>query len=219
MSSILTPTTLGVNNSSPSGTLHATGTTHQLGTLSITNSASSSSTSVRAQIDLNDSTRLMNLLNNGASFAQISSTGNISLPTWGYGLFSVTGGTYTAQSDLNLGSGTLANNISVSGQVMTFVNTGVYRIEVILNQTTGVSGSVNITLYSSSTSGGTYSGGLSFSTGNTAQTGDSTTLHSFLVQVTSSTLYWKFRIWGNTITLDGGGAPDYWSRIQVHQIA
>lgn len=78
MSSTLTPTVLGVNNTSPTSgvTLHSTGQTHQLGTLAFTNTATSTNTAIRAQINLNDFNRTMEISNNGQSSLTINATGN-----------------------------------------------------------------------------------------------------------------------------------------------
>jgi hypothetical protein len=82
MSSTLTPTVLGVNNSTPTSgtTLHSTGQTHQLGTMAFTNTATSTSTAIRGLINLNDSTRTMEITNNGATALSINSTGAVTIP-------------------------------------------------------------------------------------------------------------------------------------------
>lgn len=73
MTSRLTPTTLGVNNTSPAYNLHVTGAA-QLGTL-LVSSTNTTSTSVRGQIAMTDSSRVMTVQNNSVDALYIDSLG------------------------------------------------------------------------------------------------------------------------------------------------
>lgn len=141
--------------------------------------------------------------------------------TMAYGLFGISANSYASTGAyLNLTSGLFSNNCSVSGQVLTLVNPGIYKIELFLNYATGYNGKANIVLRYSSTSTGTYSDYLNYANYESAGNTDTTMVYQFLIQAKSSSLYWKLYYWGdNSLTPDAGGSTEYWSRLHVWQIA
>lgn len=119
-SNSVTTTSLGVNNTSPSYPLHVTGGSTQLGTLlfSFTNTTS---TSVRGQIAMNDSSRTMSFQNNGQDAFSINSSGQ----------------TTFVNAMLNYVT-SAANTSSVSvNPFVTFPSAGVYML--LISQCSGTS--------------------------------------------------------------------------------
>lgn len=102
---------VGLNTTVPLYPTHGVGTAHQLGTLLISNTAAATATSVRAQIDLNEGTRVMTISNNGGSRMTLGATAVVG----------ITG-------DLNISSGfglQLNGSTALSGNTLGSVITGV----------------------------------------------------------------------------------------------
>lgn len=135
----------------------------------------------------------------------------------GYGMFAVSGNSYANTAYLTM-SQVFANNTSVSTQILTLGNTGVWRIDLLLNYNTTSNGTLTVTMYTASTSGGTYSAGLQHTNYYASTTTQTTGYYSFLYQAGNQYIKFMINTDGSAITFDNQG-PDYWSRVQVSQVA
>ena len=141
------------------------------------------------------------------------------------GLFTPTNvSSIVANTDIQWSS-VFSNNLTlISNSIIQLPQQGIYKFEIMLNFTTGVSGIQDIILYYATTSGGSYTIGLGASNGfSSGVSGATTFFYSYLYSTSANggSLFVKFtypNFGPNSTSTFDTGASTYWSRLQVHQI-